>query len=185
MDLVLVTKNVQALKDVASWASVHQHLLLFIDTGLPFFPFLPSRTRLVLFEKKLQPLGHVLNQVFLEFVQSPWFYVFSDEHVDFIAKGLPRLEQVALTVPRLASLHPSAQIGLEPRSVNPLFGTLYSRCALTVCGGFDIEGVNPDELALSWCERVTRQGWIHMRTYDGIGSCFSEDKVFTGSSVPK
>lgn len=164
-DIVLMTNNTTVLKDTARWTAHHAHHLIFIDAGIPFFPFLASKTQITIFDKRKQTLGSILNET-LDFVLGGWLFLMCEESVELLEKNLTPLERTVRTVPRLASLTPSSLYGQEQVHHNPLFGTLYSLWAIQNYGAFNPDLDTPESIELDWSERLTSRGWVHMRTYN-------------------
>jgi hypothetical protein len=164
-DIVLMTSNVTTLKETAHWTAQHCYHLIFINTGIPFFPFLDSKTQITFFEKRQQSLGSILNDV-LDYVQGSWILLITEDSVDLLDHCLPLLERTVRTVPRLASLTPSHEYGLEQVTKNPLFGTLYSLWAIQNYGVFNPDLDTNESVEQDWSEKLTSKGWVHMRIHN-------------------
>jgi hypothetical protein len=93
-----------------------------------------------------------------------WVFLLTDETVSLLST-VGSLEDIAVTIPRLASLKGMALPGISPSRYHSFFGTLYSRRVLRDVKQFDPSIRDLSVVAYNWAREVQNQGWFHMLTY--------------------
>jgi hypothetical protein len=165
-DLVFVTGDGRNFLMAASWALAHSRPLIVIDTSPDMtLSGLPDGLSLTLLRVGKAGLFSVLNRTW-EYLTGPWVFLVGDDQLKLL-DDVDYLARAARDIPRLASLAPSRQVGLNQVEVNPLLGTLYNYYLMRdIAYRWDHYGdLSFTEVHFCWARGVSDLGWAHFTAY--------------------